>query len=112
MNVVVAQTELDVLWPDGRRAAVVVAIGQPYREPNTDAWRCPLSLQGLSPEHSDVAGNDALQALLLALRLAHYELAGAAASGARLLHPGADPNDPDEIFDLGQYFANWSQSPT
>jgi hypothetical protein len=112
MNTVVAHATLDVLWPDGRRTPVVVAIGQPYHDAEMRAWRCPVTLQGLARQPPDIAGEDSLQALLLALRLAHYELAGVRSRGARLVQAGADPHDPEEGFDLEPYFGNWPHSPT
>lgn len=112
MNLVVAHTELDVLWPDGRRVTVTLRIGQPYQDPELRDWRCPVDLQGLSRRPPDMAGEDSLQALLLALRFAHYELGGAIARGARLLYPGADPRDADATFDLEPYFGNWPRSPS
>jgi hypothetical protein len=111
MNIVVAHIELDVLWPDGRRTTVTLRIGQPYQDIELRGWRCPVSLQGLSRQPPDLGGEDSLQALLLALRFAHYELGGAILRGGRLLYPGADPSDPDATFDLETYFGNWPQSP-
>src|SRR4026207_343556 len=110
MNNVVAQAELDVVWPNGRRVPVVVAIGQPYRDEGLLAWRCPVSLEGLSSKLPDVTGEDALQALLLALQLAHNELAGAEAGGAGSLNHGR-PDDRSEVFELSHYFRNWPVSP-
>ena len=48
------------------------------------AWRCPVRLDGLVPPLPDIGGEDTLQALLLALRVAHRELAQVEATGAKL----------------------------
>jgi hypothetical protein len=52
----------------------------------------------------DIGGEDSLQALLLALRVAHQQLAQAEATGARLLLVGEEPDDPESGFDLKSYF--------
>jgi Domain of unknown function (DUF6968) len=56
----------------GRRHDVVVRIGQPVREPKAtsrDPWWCPFEVVGLGPRKlSAAAGQDSVQALVLALR--------------------------------------------
>ena len=100
----IARAELDVLWPDGRRVRATIAVGQPYHDAQWRAWRCPVRLDGLARPLPDIGGDDSLQALLLALRLAHQELARAEANGARLLCVGEEPDDPESRFDLKVYF--------
>lgn len=100
----IARAELDVVWPDGRRARATIALGRPYHDAKWRAWRCPVRLEGLVPPLQDIAGYDSLQALLLALRIAHQELARVEASGARLLSVGEQADDPDSRFDLKVYF--------
>jgi hypothetical protein len=100
----IARTELDVLWPDGRRVRTTVAVGLPYHDGHLRAWRCPVRLDGLVSHMPDIGGEDSLQALLLALRVAHQQLAQAEATGARLLLVGEEPDDPESGFDLKSYF--------
>jgi hypothetical protein len=100
----IARTEFDVLWPDGRRLRATVAVGLPYHDGQMRAWRCPVRLDGLVSHLPDIAGEDSLQALLLALRVAHQQLAQAEARGARFLSVGKEPEDPDSGFDLKSYF--------
>ena len=100
----IAHTELDVLWPDGRRVRATIAVGLPYHDGQMRAWRCPVRLDGLVSRVPDIGGEDSLQALLLALRLAHQQLAQAEATGARLLSVGEEPGDRDSGFDLKSYF--------
>ena len=111
MNQDIARTELDVLWPDGRRVRVTIAVGQPYRDDLLRAWRCPVRLDGMFARLADIAGEDSLQALLLALRLAHQQLAYAEAKGAKLLFPGEEPDDPASGFDLESYFGGLGRDP-
>jgi hypothetical protein len=100
----IASAEVDVLWPDGRRGRVSLAIGQPYEDAQLHSWHCPVRLDGLFPRLPDIGGETSLQALLLALRLMHQQLAHLEARGAKLLSPGEDPADPDSGFELESYF--------
>jgi len=83
MASMIASTELIVIV-DGREAPVTAAIGLPY-ESDTGEWRCPVSLQGLHEDLSDVAGEDALQALCLAATLLRNLLQNVRARGGQLL---------------------------
>lgn len=100
----IASAELDMLRRDGRRVRVTVALGRPYQDAHLGAWRCPVRLDGMFSRLADIAGEDSLQALLLALRLVHQQLAHAEAQGAKLLSPGGRPEDPGCRFDLDSYF--------
>jgi hypothetical protein len=100
----IASAEVDVYWPDGRRDRVSLGIGQPYQDTRLRSWHCPVRLDGLFPRLSDIGGETSLQALLLALRLMHQQLAHLEARGAKLLSPGEDPEDPDSGFELESYF--------
>ena len=100
----IARTELDVLWPDGRRVRATVAVGLPYHDGRMRAWRCPVRLDGLVSHLPDIAGEDSPQALLLALRVAHQQLAQAEATGAKLMSVGDEPDNPESGFDLKSYF--------
>jgi hypothetical protein len=100
----IASAEVDVLWPDGRRDRISLGVGQPYKDAQLRAWCCPVRLENLFPRLADIAGETSLQALLLALRLMHQQLAHVEAKGARLLSPGEDAEDPDSGFELESYF--------
>ena len=104
MNQDIASAEVDVLWPDGRRVRVSLGVGQPYKDTQARAWQCPVRLDGLFPRLADIAGETSLQALLLALRLMHQQLAHVEAKGAKLFSPGEDVQDPDSGFELKSYF--------
>ena len=71
---------------------------------NGGLWRCPVRLDGLVPPPPDIGGVDSLQALLLALRVAHQELVHVESAGAKLLSLGEAPDDPESRFDLRSYF--------
>ena len=107
----IACVELDVLWPDGRRVRATVAVGQPYHDDQWRAWRCPVRLDGLVPHLPDIGGEDSLQALLLALRVAHQQLAQAEANGAKLLNAAEEPGR-ESGFDLRSYFGGLGTSST
>ncbi len=56
----------------GRGRSVLVTIGQPVRQPGAtsrEPWWCPFEISGLGrPELSSAAGEDSVQAMVLALR--------------------------------------------
>lgn len=69
---IVAERELK-LRRKGRRASVVrVRFGRPIKAPNAgrqDPWWCPVLITGLGkPRTTSIAGEDSLQALVLALQ--------------------------------------------
>jgi hypothetical protein len=100
----IAFTELDALWPDGRRDRIRVGVGQPYYDGALQAWRCPVHMDGLHDGLQAIAGEDSLQALSLALELVHELLAAASQRGARLVHPGASPEGRDHDLEVASYF--------
>ena len=53
---------------------ITLELGKPYLwKTSPDTWACPIALKGLYDRLADMRGEDALQALCLALRLA-FEL--------------------------------------
>ena len=68
----VATRRLSFKGPGSRRRDVLVRIGRPVREPDAtsrDPWWCPFEIVGLGRRKlSAAAGQDSVQALVLALR--------------------------------------------
>jgi hypothetical protein len=75
---VVAERRLLLRRPGIARRSVRVKFGRPVRAPRPqpgEPWWCPVEISGLgSPAVRSVAGEDSVQALVLALRLAEEEL--------------------------------------
>ncbi len=71
VGVVVGERELTLTRAPRRSAKVVVRVGRPVRQPRAggrDPWWCPVVVDGLGPSAvRAVPGEDALQALMLAL---------------------------------------------
>jgi hypothetical protein len=74
MASVIAKMELPAKKPDGTRIDVKVEVGAPYLD-DSGLWRCPVSVAPLYGKLGDIAGEDSLQALALAMRLAFNLLA-------------------------------------
>lgn len=66
---------------------VEVRVGHPYRE--DDHWACPVELLGLVPRPPDPRGENALQALTLALGHARHLLHRELEAGRKLCEPGS-----------------------
>lgn len=68
---VIAQRKL-TLQRGGKERPVLLQVGRPVRSPKSsrrDPWWCPIELEGLGKDqHFAIAGQDALQALVLALQ--------------------------------------------
>jgi hypothetical protein len=72
-----AERRLSLRGDDGSEREVIVRLGRPEPDPTPGgAWRCRMEILGLpSGDLSrDVHGEDSLQALILALELAHIDL--------------------------------------
>src|SRR5437588_11108363 len=86
---IVAERRLRLIGPRRRPAIVTVKFGRPVRSPRPesgDPWWCPVAIAGLGKRRlNPIAGEDSLQALVLALefvtRLLPFE---AERAGARL----------------------------
>ncbi len=103
MTSTVAQLDLVATLPGGDRRAVRVRIGVPVHEP-TGEWSCAAGLDGLHEELSDMRGEDALQAICLALGFCASLLRSHVAAGGRLHYPGG------EEFPLEAYFGSFGSS--
>jgi hypothetical protein len=104
MSNVVAQLDLLATLPSGGRRPLRVWVGTPVREP-TGEWSCPAGLEGLYDGLSAMRGEDAFQAICLALGLCATLLREHIAAGGRLHYAGG------EEFPLEAYFG-WLGSPT
>lgn len=74
LGVVIAERALVAKRPDGTKADVGLRIGAPVRGPKVsrqDPWWCPVQFVGLGHDAlKPIAGEDSMQALVLALRYA------------------------------------------
>ena len=58
-------------------------------DPNNN-WRCSVSVTPFLHRSFDIGGYDSLQALTLAISLAHQQLVDFVQAGGRLLYPESD----------------------
>src|SRR5712691_9104296 len=84
MQPTTGMTELVCVRPSVERVTVTVAVGHPYPTSEGD-WVCPVEIAGLHGRLKDIVGTDSLQALSLAIRLAHDLLTSFVAAGGRIL---------------------------
>jgi hypothetical protein len=103
MSSIVAQLTLLATLPSGERCPVRVWVGTPVQEP-TGEWSCPAGLDGLHDDLCAMRGEDAFQAICLALGLSAALLRGHVAAGGQLRYPGGGD------FPLEAYFG-WLGSP-
>lgn len=75
---VIAERELTFRRPDREPSSVIVRFGKPVQEPKPDdsaPWWCPIEVRGLGADRaSSIAGEDSLQALVLALEFVTKDL--------------------------------------
>jgi hypothetical protein len=76
-----------------KQTPVTVRVGKPYRT-SAKGWACPVAMQGLLKSMADVEGQDALQALCLALSVVRQVLEHFVNDGGRVLLPGGGMNVP------------------
>jgi hypothetical protein len=79
------------------RREVALRVDEP-RQHGNGTWSCVLSLRGLYDNLAAINGEDSLQALCLALRLAERLLREFVAAGGRLELETGDPFPIDAIF--------------
>ena len=88
----IAEFECIAIEKDGRRFNLRISIGRPYKTvSDPETWACPLSLDPLYRQLSDIAGADSFQALCLASRMAVELLSGFKQNGGKLVDQ--DGND-------------------
>jgi hypothetical protein len=102
MSKLVAELDLLATLPNGERRPLWVWVGTPEQEP-TGEWSCSAGIEGLSADLG-VRGEDAYQAICLALGLSAALLRDHIATGGRLQYAGGD------TFPLEAYFG-WLGSP-
>ncbi|MGY0486929.1 DUF6968 family protein [Streptomyces sp. WG-D5] len=87
---IMASRTIDAVYPDGRRVAFRVQVGQP-RPPTgqEEPWGCPCRIEGLDDSRArTIYGVDSLQALTLALEFLRRVLTAAASDDALTFHWG------------------------
>lgn len=94
----IASADLTCVAPDGREFDARVSIGTPYVAA-TGEWRCPVSLSPLDERIPDMAGEDALQALCMALSTARALLEHFVERGGRVSY-----HDSNSAFDVRATF--------
>jgi hypothetical protein len=93
----IAGLDLLAVAPDGGRRPVALRVGAPERGAG-GAWRCALRLDGLHAGLPAMEGDDAVQALCLALGLAAALLRDFVGAGGRLLDAGGRDEWPLEAY--------------
>lgn len=86
MNTIIASTVLLGVLPTEEERNISIEIGTPYTVIEGE-WRCPVALSGLHDNLCDIAGVDAFQSLVLALKTAKILLGHFKAEGGELLNP-------------------------
>jgi hypothetical protein len=87
MKPTTGMTTFTCVRPGGGRVSVTIAVGHPYPTSEGD-WACPVEIDGLQGRLEDIAGEDSMQALCLAIRTARDLLTSFMADGGRVLDPG------------------------
>jgi len=89
---------LRFVWPDGRAADVALLVGKPYAEGGdlVDMWRCLCSLEGFEERYVDIAGEDPLQALCLALGLIRRRMKDFLTQGGTVFSQGGSAGAPEQ----------------
>jgi|TARA_R110002051_G_scaffold111645_1_gene184244 hypothetical protein len=93
----IAELTLDAIRADGEAFDLHISVGAPFASERFDGWECSLTLRPLFEAPLDVAGEDSLQALALALRTARDLLEDFTDKGGRLLIDG-------EVFPINAWF--------
>lgn len=86
----IVHTKFVAIGTDGSHTDVVVGLGKPY-QCETGEWACPVALEGLCDKLPDIRGEDALQAVSLALRLVLQLLHHFQENGGVLAGPSGEP---------------------
>ena len=87
----IARRELTGVTLSGERFAVVIEICKPRPKGDLNKnWRCSVSVTPFLHRSFEIGGFDSLQALTLAISLAHQQLIDFIQRGGRLLYPESD----------------------
>jgi hypothetical protein len=100
----IATLETIQLNSSGERKPVRVEIGKPQYDV-WGSWACPVLITTIDEKVREIHGEDSMQALCLGIQFAHEMLQSALERGHRLLEPGDDVQDKEDVdFPLNAYF--------
>lgn len=80
-----AFAELSCVASDGREFDATIAAGRPYRATSGE-WHCSVEMSGLEEQLADMAGEDSLQALCMALSVVRAMLEHFVEQGGQLFY--------------------------
>lgn len=100
MRTYMAERKLYLRYIDGETKEVIIRIGQPYQKEG-GPWACPIQLEGLFEDLTDVNGEDSFQALMLAQNLARTLLNALAEKGWHVYSDTNNDVDIDTLFQVG-----------
>jgi hypothetical protein len=95
---VIARTRFEYIVPGRPAQEIQIEIHRPHQAA-TGEWACQAAIRGLHPDLASMRGEDAFQALTLAVDLVRRLLEDAVARGASLRYPGTADDVP-----LNAYF--------
>jgi hypothetical protein len=98
----IAEQEVTFVHPGGERIDGVIGIGMPF--PGPPNATCTYALDGMYPHEEPsrhIAGEDTLQALLLAIRFVAGQLQHFRTHGGRVVYRTEGPVDPTATEDDG-----------
>lgn len=84
----IASLSLDAVRATGEKFVLELAIGAPFISERHQTWACSLTLHPIFAGPQEVAGEDSVQALSLALRAARSLLEDFTEKGGKLLLDG------------------------
>jgi hypothetical protein len=94
---VIARARFEYVVPGRPARDIQIVISRPYQTTSGE-WACPAAIQGLHPELATMHGEDAFQALALALHLVRQLLEAAISQGASFRYPGSSDDVPLEAY--------------
>lgn len=94
----IANITIKAVGADGETFPLDIAVGVPFVSEPHGTWACPLTLHPLWSKPNEVAGEDSLQALCLALRVARSMLDSFCEDGGQLLFNDGTPFPLDTYF--------------
>ena len=100
MRTYIAERILYLKNTDEEVKEVNLCIGQPYQKED-GSWACPIQLEGLIEDLSDVSGEDSFQALMLAQNLARTLLHAFTEKGWNVYNHANKQVDVETLFQVG-----------
>lgn len=94
----IANITITAVGAEGQVFPLDIAVGVPFVSERHRTWACALTLHPLWPEPAEIAGEDSLQALCLALRVARSMLDSFCEDGGQLLFDDGAPFPLDTYF--------------